>query len=254
MGIQMQPGEFPERRRGDPKRGAEARAFDALRELELSGRAIYEFRYRKRGTQVDFALWLDRLGRFALQIKGGYYRLRDDGQWERRKPDGGWDPVPSPLEETEDGCIELHDAIDEATGYYGFVVGVLVFPDMERDEQMERVARNHSHLDIIWGLDTLAEDLDRIARRVRFDRPPRPLHSENESRKVNQLQFRGVGNGAEGGAQTTTCRDGEATIGAQTAAYSAESIIINIERVDRLEVRHYHPGRDDAGEPAPAGA
>ena len=254
MGIQLQPEEFPERRRDDSKRRAEARVFDALRELELSGRAIYEFRYRKSGTQVDFALWLDRLGRFALQIKGGYYRLRDDDQWELRRPDGSWDEMPSPLEETEDGCIELHDAIDEATGYYGFVVGVLVFPDMERDEQMERVARNHSHLDIIWGLDTLAEDLERITRRVRFDRPPKPFHSENEWRTVNQLQYGGVPNGADGGAQPPACRDGEGTSGDQEAAYSAESITINIQRVDRLEVRHYHPGRDDAGEPLLAGA
>ena len=30
IGIQMLPSEFPERRRDDPKRGAEARVFDAL--------------------------------------------------------------------------------------------------------------------------------------------------------------------------------------------------------------------------------
>ena len=125
MGIQMQPGEFPIRRRQDPKRGAEARVFDALEKLELAGRCLYEFRLREEGMQVDFALWLDRLGRFALQIKGGSYRLDSEGQWFLQKPDGTGTPMPSPLEETEDGCIEMHDAIDEATGHYGFVVGVL---------------------------------------------------------------------------------------------------------------------------------
>ena len=171
MGIQMKPGDFPERRRHDPKRGAEARVFDAIRELELPGRAIYKFRLREEGMQVDFALWLDRLGRFALQVKGGSYRLDNEGQWQLQKPDGSWASVPSPMEETVDGCIEMHDAIDEATGYYGFVVGVLVFPDMERDEQMEQVARDHSHLQIIWGLDDLAGDLQRIARQAQV-RPP----------------------------------------------------------------------------------
>ena len=49
--------------------------FDALQALELPGRAIYELRLHEEGTQVDFALWLDRLGRFALQVKGGRNRL-----------------------------------------------------------------------------------------------------------------------------------------------------------------------------------
>ena len=40
MAIRMNPEEFPEHRRQDPKRAAEARVYDALRELELSGRGI----------------------------------------------------------------------------------------------------------------------------------------------------------------------------------------------------------------------
>ena len=247
MGIQIQPGEFPERRRHDPKRGAEARVFDAIRELQLPGRAIYEFRLREEGMQVDFALWLDRLGRFALQVKGGAYRLDTDGQWHLQKLDGAWAPVPSPMEETVDGRIEMHDAIDEATGYYGFVVGVLVFPDMERDEQMERVARNHSHLHIIWGLDDLAEDLKRIARQVGIKRKLWPCHSENEWRKVNELQFGGGESRPDGGTQTPASRDGETTGGDREGSFSAESITISIQRVDRLEVRHYHPGGEGDG-------
>ena len=246
MGIQMQPGEFPERRRHDPKRRAEARVFDALKELELSGRAIYEFRLRKEGIQVDIALWLDRLGRFALQIKGGSYRLDSDGQWYLQKPDGTWTPVPSPLEETEDGCIEMHDAIDEATGFYGFVVGVLVFPDMEPDEQVESVARKHN-LGVIWGLDNMAGDLQRIAQQVRFDRPPRSLHSENEWRKVSQLQYGGGESWPDGDAQTPASSESKAVGELPEVSLSADSIVIQIQRVDRLEVRHYHREGEEEG-------
>ena len=62
MGIQFMPSEFPEQRRNDPKRRAEAEVFDALVNMGKDGRGIYEFRYRPDGQQVDVALWLDDLG------------------------------------------------------------------------------------------------------------------------------------------------------------------------------------------------
>ena len=184
MAIAILPEDFPPLRRDDPKRQAEARVFDALQNLPRNGHAIYEFRCREGSRQLDFALWLDRRGRFALQVKGGTYMLDSEGQWYLLKPDGSWVQVQSPLEETEEGCIEMHNAIDDATGYYGFVVSVLVFPDMERDEQIEWAARNHNHVHIIWGVNNLQEDLERIARQVGIERTPRSYHSENECRRV----------------------------------------------------------------------
>lgn len=96
MAIEMIPGEFPELRRSDPKRNAEARVYGALRNLELDGRSIYEFRYREGGRQLDFALWLDGIGRFAVQVKGGEYILDATGQWYLRNPDGSLTPTGSP--------------------------------------------------------------------------------------------------------------------------------------------------------------
>ena len=49
MGIRMNPPEFPEQRRQDPKRRAEARVFDALQRLDLEGYGLYEYRFRKEG-------------------------------------------------------------------------------------------------------------------------------------------------------------------------------------------------------------
>ena len=191
MGIQMQPEEFPERRRDDSKRRAEARVFDALRELELSGRAIYEFRYRKSGTQVDIALWLDRLARFAGQVKGGPHELDDAGQWLLRKPGGRLERVPSPLEEAVDGAIEMRNAIFEATGVKNFVAGLVIFPDMPRNEHWERVALNSQHVYILCGLDNLQADLERIAGEAQFFYPPKPGHSENEWRGAQPASVRG---------------------------------------------------------------
>ena len=121
MGIQFTPREFPEQRQNDPKRRAESEVFDALVNMGRNGRGIYEFRYRPDGQQVDYALWWDNLGRIAVQVKGGVYRLDDDGQWRLRTYEGEWEPKPSPVRETVDGRLEMHDAIDEATGYYNFI-------------------------------------------------------------------------------------------------------------------------------------
>ena len=118
---------------------------------------------------------------------------------------------------------------------------------MERDEQIERVARNHSHLHIIWGLDTLSEDLQRIARQVRFDRPPSRFHSENEWQKVNRLQYGGVERTA-GSREQTPASSESMTVGELPEnSLSADSIVIHIQRVDRLEVRHCHPRGEEEG-------
>ena len=58
----------------------------------------------------------------------------------------------------------------------------------------------------------------------------------------------------DGGAQTPACRDGEATGGDQESSFSAESITIHIQRVERLEAHHHHSGRDGDGLSVPVGA
>ena len=65
MGMRIMLEQFPEHRRQDPKRGAEARVFDALQNLDLDGHGLYEYRYRREGKQVDYPLWLHSLARFA---------------------------------------------------------------------------------------------------------------------------------------------------------------------------------------------
>ena len=77
MGIEFKPPGFPEHRRHDPKRRAEADVFDALRNLGLDGHGLYEFRYRRGGRQVDFALWLERPGALLRLSQG---RKFPDGQ------------------------------------------------------------------------------------------------------------------------------------------------------------------------------
>ena len=116
MGMKMMLEQFPEQRRQDPKRGAEARVFDALQNLDLDGpRPLRVPAYRREGKQVDYPLWIHALARLAVQVKGGKYEMDNTGQWFLHKPDGRLDRVQSPLEETSDGCMEMRDGILEVT-------------------------------------------------------------------------------------------------------------------------------------------
>ena len=250
MAIEMMPGEFPELRRSDPKRNAEARVYDALRNMELDGRSIYEFRYREGGRQLDFALWLDGIGRFAVQVKGGEYILDATGQWYLRNPDGSLTPTGSPLEETVDGRIELREGIRQATDYWNFIAGVLIFPDMQRDVVMERAALNHEMVHIIWGLDALREDLERVAGSADFRRPPKARHSDNEWQQVNELQYRPAnGRERDAGQRTANPAEGEATNGEAEIPLSVGSATFHIQRLDKMVVQQFHLDRDAGGSP-----
>ena len=62
--------------------------FEALAKLDLEGHALYEFRWRPKGQQVDFALWVNRIGRYAAQVKGGNYRWDGGEKWYLRRLTG----------------------------------------------------------------------------------------------------------------------------------------------------------------------
>ena len=146
--------------------------------------------------------------------------------------------------------MEMREGILEATDYTNFVVGILIFTDTPRNGQMEHAAREHHHVHIIWGLDTLEEDLRRIADEVGINQPPRPRFAENEWSSVNELQYRGpagqpdVGRGKQGAAPDrgkTPEVERELTVGSAT---------INIQHVDTLVIQCGPRERDSDGTPA----
>ena len=163
--MRMYPREFPPTRRNKPKRRAERRVFEALAGSDRRGFAYYEWRKGYERIELDFAVWIEGLGRFALQVKGGRYRLID-GDWYLRKREG-LEPVPScPLDEAKLAGLDLHDDIEEraCTPYNPFVVPVLLFPDMtEPDAAIESLTRRKG-VYVVWGVEDLLADLERIVR------------------------------------------------------------------------------------------
>ena len=163
--MRMYPKEFPPSRRRMPKRRAERQVFEALADSPHRGFVYYEWRRGYGRPELDFAIWMVGLGRIALQVKGGKYRLMD-GDWYLVKRNGIQPVATSPLDEVWLEALELHDDIEDrvATFYNPFVIPVLVFPDMtEPDEAIESLARRKG-VYVAWGTGNLISGLERIVR------------------------------------------------------------------------------------------
>ena len=162
--MRMYPREFPSGRRKRPKRRAEKRVYEALAGSALRGFVYYEWRRGYEYNEVDFILWVEGLGRFALQVKGGVYFL-DEGEWFLITRDGVKSIKNSPLDETWLAMLDLHDDILEKarTSYDPFVLPVLIFPDMEPDEAIEKLA-SRKGVYLVWGAENLLQNLEKIVR------------------------------------------------------------------------------------------
>ena len=113
---------------------------------------------------MDFAVWIENLGRFALQVKGGRYLL-SDGEWYLGTRDGVQLISTSSLDEAWLAALDLHDDIGECacTPYNPFFIPVLSFPDMGSDAAIESLAKGKG-VYVIWGTDNLLADLERIVQ------------------------------------------------------------------------------------------
>ena len=67
--------EFPAHRRGDPQRRAELAIYNELAASAAPGFALYETRANSTAPEIDFALWLEDVGHFGLDVKGGAYSM-----------------------------------------------------------------------------------------------------------------------------------------------------------------------------------
>ena len=160
----MYPREFPATRRKKLKRRAERRIYKALAGSDRQGFVYYEWRRGYECIELDFALWIAGLGRFALQVKGGHYLLIG-GEWHLKTKDGLVPIEKSPLDEAWLAALDLHDDIEElaATTYNPYVIPVLAFADTDPDPAIEGLARRKG-VYLVWRSDDLVADLSAVAR------------------------------------------------------------------------------------------
>ncbi len=162
--MRMYPREFPANRRRKPKRHAERRICEALAVAASQGFVYYEWRRGYEHIELDLAVWIVVLGRFALQVGGGHYLLID-GEWYLKTRNGLVPIETSPLDEAWLAALELHDKIEEraATPYNPYIIPVLVFGDLVPDPVIEGLARRKG-VYLVWRTDDLVADLSVIVR------------------------------------------------------------------------------------------
>ena len=243
------PERFPQERRNDPKRQAEAAVFDTLANSQSAGHALYEWSAPGRPHQIDFPLWLEGIGRFAIEVKGGDYSMRPESdQWFLHAPDGGLKSRPSPLRQAADAAMDLYDEIEEQTGYKLFVIPVVVFTDMALDPVIDRYA-GCTNVKVIWGAQNLLADLKAIASQVGVKHPPIANHIRKEVRAVT------VGANADEGSRSGNTRN-EAPAAPPVEQLEVSGvgtmIIHNVERliiqnVERLIVQQAPDPTPDCG-------
>ena len=137
--MQMYPRLFPRHRLNDPFRQAERRIFQALEACGAPGFACYEWQRNKQSLQLDFALWVPGVGRFGLQVKGGYYNL-SEGEWYRRRGRKGPHVRVNacPLAVTSDATMSLLNEVSETLLQPNYFVPVLLFLDMDPNAGHQR--------------------------------------------------------------------------------------------------------------------
>ena len=175
--MQMHPTTFPLDRRNDPMRQAEARVFDEINASRLPGFAHYEWQRDHKSPQLDYALWLLNVSRFGVDVKGGQYFL-EKGKWYL-KTDNGPQKKECPLRKAWDATMSLHDELVGILEREAFSIAVLVFPDMEPDQDIiDRAERSNVH--VLWGTDGLMDRLEQIAAaRGVYNPPDARGHSES---------------------------------------------------------------------------
>ena len=171
---------FPEHRLRDPKRQAELAVYRDLEASVIPGVALYGARPGPNGVEMDFALWLESIARFVLEVKGGQYCV-EGGEWFLEGP-GGAMPKNSPLMQAWDNAMSLRNFLCERLGrrHKPFIIAVVVFPDMEPDPDIEALtAGGQTH--VLWGAGDVAGRLANIAAQVGVKFPPGLLDVQRET-------------------------------------------------------------------------
>ena len=160
---------FRENRLHDPQRHSELAVYRELACSAKPGAALYEPQLGRNCRGVDFAVWLEGIGRLAIEVKGGQYRLCQ-GEWMLSTPDGD-EPKDNPVRQLWDGAMSLRDCIGGRVGQKPFIVSALVFPDMVPHPEIEHwLSTSSGH--VIWGAANLVERLADLAREQHVKYPP----------------------------------------------------------------------------------
>ena len=172
---------FPESRLSDPKRQAELRVYQELAASAAPGLALYQAHTGPHAPEVDFALWLERIAHYGIEVKGGRYTI-ENGVWYLHSLQGR-EPVACPLTQAWDAAISIRQMLKETLGRKIFVFAVLVFTDMDPDPAIQEQA-DHSKTRVLWGVQDLVNNLTAVAQGREIFSPPTAAQIVEEAKLI----------------------------------------------------------------------
>ena len=172
---------FPKNRLSDPKRGAEFRVYQELAGDPAPGLALYGAHAGLNTPEVDFAVWLEQVAHFGIEVKGGLYTY-ESGAWYLHTANGK-EAVPCPLTQAWDAAISIRQVIKERLNRRIFVYAVLLFTDMDPDPIIQELAE-HSNTSVLWGVQGLIKDLAEVGRKKDVFPPPTAAQTIEEAKLI----------------------------------------------------------------------
>ena len=178
---------FPDHRLDNPKRQAEYRVYQEIAQSQVPGLALYEVHASRHSPEVDFLVWLENVGCFNIEVKGGLYVLENGILFLRSN--GELEQVANPIPRVRDAAFSVRDAVKDRLPGACYVIPVLLFPDMERSPEIEAWADGEMP-NVVFGVDRLLERLARLEEAKTVRRPPNAQRIRLEANL-----FRPVGQG-----------------------------------------------------------
>ena len=105
---------------------------------------------------MDFAVWVQDVACFAIEVKGGTYWV-ENGTLFRQGPIGP-EQVANPLRKAMDGALSISNSIKDRLPGGAFVISVLLFPDMEVEDDIRRWGQD-SRTNVMFGVTDLVRRL-----------------------------------------------------------------------------------------------
>ena len=156
--MRIQP-EFPEYHHNDPKRQAELRVYQEIANSQRPGQALYGVKAARHSPEVDFVVWIEDVACFAIEVKGGNFWV-ENGTLFRQGPIGP-EQVANPLRKAMDGALSISNSIKDRLPGGAFVISVLLFPDMEVEDDIRRWAQD-SRTNVMFGVTDLVRRLTEL--------------------------------------------------------------------------------------------
>ena len=169
--------EFPEYHHNEPRRQAELRVYHEIEASQRPGQALYGVKAARHTPEVDFVVWVENVACFAIEVKGGIYSV-ENGTLFRQGPNGP-EQVVTPPPKAMDGTLSISNAIKDRLEGACYTISILLFPDMEENDEIRRWAQC-SRPNVVFGVDDLVRCLAELEDVAKVHYPPPAYRIEQE--------------------------------------------------------------------------